>query len=351
MYRAWIEVRWALRFTFFVLCLFSVYVHRGEPAVATFFVALTALFAWGAVRALRERPRVGSGRRWLRGGLTAVAMLVLLFFAVLPVGGAIWLAQEPGDAIDPPALGLAHTNVTLVTSDGVRLAGWYVPARNRAAVVLVHGAGGSREGVVRHARLLASHGYGVLLYDARGRGESGGSPHGQGWTWQPDLRTAMDYLAARPDVDPRRIGALGLSTGAEVVLEGAARDRRITAVVADGAIARNMGEIRQLDGFERVLAEPFYGLEFGALRVLTWSTPSPHLQDLVPTIAPRPVLLVATGRDIEQTMNRAYHAAAPATTLWELPDVGHTHGLQAHPAEYERRVVGFFDRHLLRAGS
>ena len=84
----------------------------------------------------------------------------------------------------------------------------------------------------RHAEMLAATGYGVLLYDARGRGHSEGSPNGYGWDWRKDVAGAMAFLKARPDVEPGRIGALGLSTGADVLVEVAAdrddlaRDRR-----------------------------------------------------------------------------------------------------------------------------
>jgi hypothetical protein len=72
----------------------------------------------------------------------------------------------------------------------------------------------------------------------------------------------------------------------------------------------------------------------------------------VPRIAPRPLLLIAapnapTGEDL----NRGYFAAAgQPKTLWEIPESGHVGGLSARPREYERRVVGFFDRALLQRG-
>ena len=50
----------------------------------------------------------------------------------------------------------------------------------------------------------------------------------------------------------------------------------------------------------------------------------------------------------DEALNRAYRdAGGPTTALWEIPGAGHTGGLSAAPAEYERRVVGFFDRALL----
>ncbi|MBA2331619.1 MAG: hypothetical protein H0V94_02370 [Actinobacteria bacterium] len=86
---------------------------------------------------------------------------------------------------------------------------------------------------------------------------------------------------------------------------------------------------------------------YATLRVLTGRAQPPPLQALIPAIAPRPVLLVASAGGVEATMNRAYHALAPQTTLWELPDVPHTRGLAERPAAYERRIVGLFDRALL----
>ena len=90
-----------------------------------------------------------------------------------------------------------HEDVTLRTADGVRLAAWYVPSRNGAAIVLVHGGGGDRDGLKLHATMLARHGYGVLLYDERGRGDSGGRSNAFGWDWPADVEASVDFLERR----------------------------------------------------------------------------------------------------------------------------------------------------------
>jgi predicted acyl esterase len=77
--------------------------------------------------------------------------------------------------------------------------------------------------------MLARAGYGVLLYDARGRGQSQGDTDAYGWTWGPDVDAAIAWLKKRPDVRDGRIGALGLSTGADVLVEAAARRHGIKA--------------------------------------------------------------------------------------------------------------------------
>jgi pimeloyl-ACP methyl ester carboxylesterase len=237
--------------------------------------------------------------------------------------------------------------VTLHTSDGVDLAAWYVPSRNGAAIVLVHGAGGDRAGGIEsRAALLARHGYGVLLYDARGGGESGGRVESMGWTWHRDAAAAVDFLAAR---GIGRIGALGLSTGAETVLEAAGRDPRIRAVVADGAQTRRLAEMRLLPHSPENL---LYTVDFGSVaavyRVLSLQHQPPSLVRMVEQTR-APLLLISSGTGFERDAGRLYarHAVGPAT-LWELPRTEHTGGLKAFPRAYDRRVTAFFDRTLLR---
>ena len=72
--------------------------------------------------------------------------------------------------------------------------------------------------------------------------------------------------------------------------------------------------------------------------------PSRSLLGMLPRIAPRPVLLVGSGAPDEIPVSRTYRdAGGSGVSLWEIPDAGHTAGLRKHPAEYERRTVGFLD--------
>lgn len=360
--RALLELRAALGLVFGLVALFigAVAIHHlvavgGNLAdwLGILFIAVGVALLAGSVRALRARPHLSRRwRRWTRASLTTLAVPVLLLFVVVPIGGAVWLTQKPRDPVHPRPLARAHENVTLRTSDGVTLRGWYLPSRNGAAIVLVHGAGGNRDGVRRHALMLHGHGYGVLLYDERGRGESGGRTQGMGWTWQPDVAAAVDYLARRPDVHRGAIGGLGLSTGAEVLLEAAAHDHRLRAVVADGTIARSLAETELLAGPQKIQAVPYFGLMFATMRVLRAGSPPPSLQQLVPRIAPRPALLVATGTGPEQELSRIYaRAGGPTTHLWELPGVEHTHGLRERPLAYEARITRFLDAALVDRAS
>jgi pimeloyl-ACP methyl ester carboxylesterase len=98
---------------------------------------------------------------------------VIALPGVLPLAYGLMATHAPRWAIQESSLGIA-LEVAIETADGRELSAWYVPCTNRAAVLLSHGSGGSRERVAAHVRMLARHGYGVLALDNPGNGESEG---------------------------------------------------------------------------------------------------------------------------------------------------------------------------------
>jgi hypothetical protein len=319
------------------------------------FTGLLALLAGvlllglGAVTLWRTRRTDGNhawryGRRVLLGAAGVVAALVVL----LPIGLA-YVTTHVGRAVVPPnQLGVAYENVSFTTSDGLKLVGWYVPSKNGAAVIAFPG----RKGPQEKARMLARHGYGVLLFDRRGEGRSEGEPNAWGWGGTKDVKAAVAFLQRRPDVERGRIGGIGLSVGGEMMLEAAANTEALAAVVSEGAGARMFTEEmdQDLSGAEKATNAVPAWLKQASIAVFSNQSPPANLKDLVPKIAPRPILLIAapnapTGEDL----NRGYYrAAGRPKTLWEIPESGHVGGMEARPREYERRVIAFFDEALLR---
>jgi uncharacterized protein len=309
----------------------------GGPAlVASGLTALTA-------RRIPPR-RSGLGWRaahvagWLVGAVVGVVAVATFAFSLQITHAPRWAIQES-------SLAIAHQEVAIKTADGRELSAWYVPSRNRTAVLLSHGSGGSRERLVSHIRMLARHGYGVLALDNPGNGESEGHSNGLGDNAQPGLDAAVGWLARRPDVNPQRIAAFGTSLGGEVTLEAAARDPRIRAVVSDGAArpsdsleAADLGPTEQIVGW----------LTMQSVRGVSGTHSAPSLFGLMPRIGPRPVLLIAGGAiDEEVVTNRRYQAEGGANVeLWVVPGAGHTAGLRTRPADYERRTTTFLDEAL-----
>jgi hypothetical protein len=223
-----------------------------------------------------------------------------------------------------------------------------VPSTNGAAVIAFPSR---KPGTQAETRMLVEHGYGVLLVDRRGEGASQGDGNMFGWGGERDIIAALDYLEQRPDVEPGRIGGLGLSVGGELMLQAAAEDTRLAAVVTEGADTRSLAEeLEEYDGTELAAMLPFAVVKTAAVAVFSNGMPPPKLTDLVPEIAPRPSLLIwaSTLSDIER-MNPTYHRrAGPNSSIWELDDAKHVRGLATHPEQYEKRVVGFFDTALSR---
>jgi uncharacterized protein len=318
----------------------------------TGLIALLAgvlLLGLGAVTLWRTRRKEGNhawryGRRLLLGVAAAIAAAVV----VLPIGLA-YITTHVGRAVVPPnKLGVAYENVSFTTSDGLRLVGWYVPSKNGAAVIALPG----RKGPQEKARMLARHGYGVLLFDRRGEGKSEGEPNSWGWGGTKDVKAAAAFLRRRPDVERNRIGGLGLSVGGEMMLDAASDTESLAAVVSEGAGARMFTEEmdQDLPPLEKATNAVPAWIKQASIAVFSNQSPPTNLKDLVPKIAPRAMFLVAapnapTGEDL----NRGYYGAAGRPkTLWEIPESGHVGGLEARPAEYERRVIAFFDAALLR---
>jgi len=307
---------------------------------------------------------LGFGLLDLSGSLTgwarwAVVVAVLLFSAVLLLTLAIAVAATNVPPTDlgeetPAHRGLAFEEATFTTEDGVTLSGWYLPSANRAAVVLLHGSGSTRSSVLDHAVVLARGGYGVLLFDARGHGESGGRAMDFGWFGDSDIAAALDYLEQRAEVDPQRIAAVGLSMGGEEAIGAAAADGRLRAVVAEGATGRTADDKAWLSGaygFNGWVQQRVDDLTYWFTDLLTSAGPPIRLRDAAARMAPRPLLLITAGEVADEGLAADYlRSATPdSVRVWAVPGAGHTGGLATAPAEWETTVLGFLDGVLLAA--
>jgi fermentation-respiration switch protein FrsA (DUF1100 family) len=209
-----------------------------------------------------------------------------------------------------------------------------------------------RSGPQKQTRLLVRNGYGVLLYDRRGEGASEGDPNMFGWGGDRDLHAAAAYLQSRPDVDPARIGAIGLSVGGEMLIHAAAHSDAFKAVVSEGASGQSLRDELDNPGLsDRLLALPTQVSLTAALALFTDESPPPSLQSEVAKISPTPVLFVYGEKGqggTEEGPNRGFYAAArEPKRIWEVPNGQHVAGITTAPQEYERRVVGFLDDALL----
>ncbi len=234
--------------------------------------------------------------------------------------------------------------VDLTGAQGARLAGWYVPSRDRAAVILVHGTGAEHSSLVFETRFLAQAGYGVLALDLPGQGASDGRTR-WGVPERRAISLAVDWLSSRPDVDPRRIGGLGLSMGAYVLTQAAVLDPRLRAVVLaappNDVVEQNWNAAREFGLLTQI---PNYL----ALRAYGQSLDMPP-KDVIGRIAPRPLLLIAGELDplVPSSMtDQLYAAAKLPKELWIVPGAHHVDYARIAGPAYRTRVIDFFNRTL-----
>ena len=252
-----------------------------------------------------------------------------------------WLVRRPATE----AWLVTARDVELPLSASASARGWLVPTRNGAAVLLVSGSEADRTQLLPEARLLFEAGYGVLLFDLPGTGES----DGERWQGQEQqaVAAAIDLLALQSGAEPARMGAFGFSMGAALVVDAAARDPRLRALVLGGCFStwqeltrheyRRYGVVSQL---------PALWVEYRHGIGLTSLNPEAQIR----AIAPRPVLLIAGEADDvvpPAEGRRVYAAASDPKELWIVPGAGHGGFAAAAPEEYGRRLVEFFGRALV----
>jgi len=237
-------------------------------------------------------------------------------------------------------------------SDSSLLRGWRVraPEPNGNWVLLFHGVGDNRIGVLEHALVLLHAGYGVVMMDARAHGESEGAMATYGWLERNDTREIVDALEASEH--PRHLFALGESMGAGIALQSAAVEPRIEGVVAEAAFA-NLREasydyagLRQSPLLGKTLFAPgtwtmLYHAE--KLATLAAAEVSPEKAVASRTF---PVLLICDSGDVAlpcRHTKKIYDAAIGRKEMWIVPDAYHTAALGYQPAEFRRRVLAFFE--------
>jgi dipeptidyl aminopeptidase/acylaminoacyl peptidase len=284
----------------------------------------------------------------------AVALLALgVVLALRAAAKSFW--DERADYVRTPSSVISRhpertgihglTEISITAAPAERLAGWYAPSANRAAIVLVHGTGADRSSLLFETEFLAQAGFGVLALDMPGQGASEGKTR-WGLPERRAISAAVDWLSAREDVDPQRIGGFGLSMGAYVLTQAAVLDRRLRAVTLvsspNDVVEQNWlatdqwGLLTQLPCY---LALRAYGQSLDMMP-----------KDVIGSIAPRAVFILGGELDtlVPNFMTlQLYAAAGTPKELWIVPRAHHADIARFAGREYRNRVTEFFRGALL----
>ncbi|GGF77407.1 alpha/beta hydrolase [Alteromonas lipolytica] len=148
------------------------------------------------------------------------------------------LTQE-WDKIFPQSDKVTHQKVTFKNRYGITLAAdYYLPKNSdgkKLAAIAISGPYGAvkEQASGLYAQTLAERGYATVAFDPSYTGESGGEPRNLS---SPEINTedfsaAVDFLGLQDNIDREKIGALGICGFGGMVLNAAAADKRIKAVV------------------------------------------------------------------------------------------------------------------------
>ena len=284
---------------------------------------------------------------WLAAGGALGAAAV-----TLQLGRYFWAASAAfrprRGAVDKPVALAAVSgtrDVILRTPAGLALRGWYLPSRNRAALVLGHGSRANRAALAAEAALFADHGYGVLLFDFPGHGESEGRVHWDAGE-RAALTSALDFLAEQPDVDPSRLGVYGFSMGGFIASQVAPDEPRVRALALIAA-PTSMNEVLR---WQYRVRGPFSYVPALAAFHVHGVKLAFDVRSAVRHFTGRPLLIAAGDADsvVPPRMARELYAAAGSPKqLHMVAGAGHGGYVQHDPA-FGPTLLEFFERALGR---
>ncbi|HMA35998.1 MAG TPA: alpha/beta fold hydrolase [Chloroflexia bacterium] len=302
----------------------------------------------------RPAPRAAARRIVLRVAGVLLALSLLGYLSICAYAADRFshpIRQPVGQCRD---YGLTCEDVQFPsTEDRVLLRGWFIAGAGRPTLMMLHGRDGRRDdptiGMMDIARALHQHGYAVLLFDFRAHGTSGGDRYSLGDWERRDIAGALRYLQGRGIAG---VGALGFSMGAATELRAAPAHPEMRALVLDSPFA-DLGplidlHLTEISGLPRIFtpgilltAQTLYGMD------LVDNRPTEEMAQL----GTRPVLLIHSTTDDFIPVSQAYAlqragANDPNLQVWFTTGPLHVRSYKTYPAEYLRRVIGFFDANL-----
>ena len=277
--------------------------------------------------------------------------------ARLPIDNPEWLSNCP-------KRGHGTAGDEVVSEDGIRLAGWYIPSADgdpptAPTIVVLHGWGTHASDTLRYAATMHDR-YNLLLIELRSRGRSSGdqmTPFGV--REYRDLDAMLDWLERTKA--PSRIVAFGDSGGAATALKLARTDQRIEALIVDSVHARAANPMQQRIGGEAerelgILAPPRW-LAAWLAEVGVWVRTGGAWPgdaepiDAIPYLGDRPLAIIYGTCDTvdlpDLNARVLYETALAAGVPVEIHScLGATHGqvVNTCPDEYRTWVTSFLER-------
>jgi fermentation-respiration switch protein FrsA (DUF1100 family) len=277
------------------------------------------------------------------GGVLAVLAVLLVLFAAVKVNDVLHPPRKTASGTVLKQWNIQYQSVDLLTEDGIRLSAWYTPSTNGVVILLAHSYGDHRPEWVY--QILARKGYGVLAWDARAHGTSGGEISTIGYSEVLDVKAALKYALAQPDV--KNVGAWGGSMGGATIIRAAVQFPEIEALFIDSSFASLSDEVDFLISYP--LVSPLAKLLMRVEADINVNDVDP-VKDIA-KISPRPVFVAQGTADTTappDSAEKLFNAAGKPRYLWTEAGIPHLGLYFDNSRRYQRRLVDFFDEWLLK---
>jgi pimeloyl-ACP methyl ester carboxylesterase len=288
---------------------------------------------------------------------------VVAVFSILPI-----LERSPPFAVEPTSPAPAAEAVEFQTSDGLTLhASLHLPGDGPPVglVIFCPELGGDHWSATWYCRALLEAGFGVLAFDFRNQGQSDRLPGYAPLHWLTeyevtDVLAAVAYLKQRADLRDLPMGLFGISRGGSAALVAAARCADIQCIACEGVFSISTMSLH-------------YTLRWASLYHPTWIMrlyPIWHirctlalarwvsqfrrhcrylvLEDWLPRLAGRPVLVIVDGRDtyvlpeISESLFQSFPQGS--SQRWVVRTAKHNMAREVDSHEFDRRIVEFFSQ-------
>jgi len=247
----------------------------------------------------------------------------------------------------------ADAGNAIVTSDGIRIAAWYVPAASEIGpsgptVILAHDYRGNKSDMLPWAAALHDR-YNLVLFDFRAHGQSSGDASTLGAREQADLRAVVDWVEANRA--PAHLAVLGLSMGGAAAAGEAAGDPRVEALILDSTHATLADAIQARlarRGFPLGLPAAWAIMLGGLIRTGDDMSAADPVQS-VEAYGDRPLLIIGGGRDDAigsgalESLRSAAAAGGASVAVETCPTARHDEAVSDCAADYRSWVLAFLD--------
>jgi len=230
----------------------------------------------------------------------------------------------------PEKFGLKFEEVHFPTENDRNLYGWWIPSEKEShsvpTLILVHGWSRNLGRMLRYIQHLHPLNFNILAFDARHHGSSDPDNHSSMYKFGQDIHAAVQFACTR-EIDPDRVGVIGLSIGGAGSVFAAAQDACIKTVITVGAPAHPVDVMKQ--EFKRFHIPSLIGwlllkqIESKIGMQYDFFAPVNNINSAAASF------LIIHGEDdvvvLPSQGDKLYHAARPdQAEYWKIPGRGHS---------------------------